>query len=466
MTKAAPATASASTGSPPQRSSLTYLSDAIETVLSLGDFQKRSAQPHSIFDFCIMALEGMDKIAPFDASAIFTIDEDSSDLTLAAVLPAPHSSAMEAQIDYLIDEGTVAWAIRERRGITVLSQDGKSQLFLHVIATYARIRGLFIGVLPPAPNYMPDGALELLSLFLRSVATSLESISYIDLLGRRNQALQKQVDEKMRLLLRHERELANTRKLNAIASLAGGIAHEYNNTLMSLMGYCELAKMDLEAHPKALNHLSKTEPILERMTQLTNQLLAYSRGGKYRKQSVDLFALVDKELAKIKGSLDAGMHVGLTIEGADASGGGGDGPEGGLFVDGDLNQLRQALKALFTNAWEALGPEGRIDVRLRTIGAHEIPEESAPRLAADAFVLVEIEDDGCGMDQETTERMFEPFFSTKFAGRGLSLAAVYGIIENHHGAIAVESRVGCGTTLQLYLPVQPRDSLEGPPVHP
>lgn len=465
MTKAAPSTDNASIESSRQRNQWVYLSDAIETVLSLGDFQKRSAQPYSISDFSIMALEGMDKIAPFDASAIFTIDENTSDLALAAVKPATRSTAMEAQIDYLIDGGTVAWAIRERRGITVLSQDGKSQLFLHVIATYARIRGLFIGVLPSRPAYLPDGALELLSLFLRSVATSLESISYIDLLGRRNQALQKQVDEKMRLLLRHERELANTRKLNAIASLAGGIAHEYNNTLMSLMGYCDLAKMDLEAHPKTLNYLTKTEPVLERMTQLTNQLLAYSRGGKYRKQSVDLSALVNKELSRIKGHLGEGMHVGLTIADADASEGS-DQPEGGLFVEGDINQLRQALKALITNAWEALGADGHIDVRLRTISADELPEESAPRLAAGAFVLLEIEDDGCGMDQETAERMFEPFFSTKFAGRGLSLAAVYGIIENHNGAIAVDSRVGCGTTLQLYLPVQPRDSLEGPPVHP
>ncbi|MDJ0780327.1 MAG: ATP-binding protein [Desulfosarcinaceae bacterium] len=459
---------------PPSAHTRAYLYEAVEAVLLLGDYQKRSAQPYAVQDFCKMALGGIDKIAAFEISAIFTIDADSSDLKLAAVTPADRPDEIETQLEHLIDQGTVAWAIRERRGITVVSQKGDTRVFLHVITTYARIRGLFIGVLPkredvpasesapvegrgaqeaPSPTrrvHFPDGALELLSLFMRSVATSLESIEYIDLLAYQNQQLQQQVEEKMRLLLRHERELANTRKLNAVASLAGGIAHEYNNALMSLMGYGELAKMASRDNPKVFSYLEKITPVVERMSQLTNQLLAYSQGGKYHKESVDLPELVRRVLATNKGNLDPDVMLETAFEGQ------------GLCIEGDRNQLQRALTALLANASEALQDGGEIAIGVHRVAFDQIPADCAARLAPGDFLQLEIRDTGCGMDRETRERMFEPFFSTKFAGRGLSLAAVYGIVENHKGAIAVESRRGHGTRLALYLPLFRDTTTESP----
>jgi signal transduction histidine kinase len=439
-----------------KRSTKVYLSEAVEAVLLLGDYQKRSNQPNAVTDFCKTALGKIDKLATFDQAAIFTVDPDSSDLSLAAAAPPSRAADIEGQVDDLIDQGTVAWALRERRGIMVSSQDGEDRLFLHVIATYARIRGLFIGVQSNRKTRIPTGALELLSLFMRSLATSLEGIEYIDLLASQNRQLQEQVDEKMRLLLRRERELANTRKLNAIGSLAGGIAHEYNNALMSLMGYTELATLACSPESKLGDYLAKMMPVLERMSQLTNQLLAYSQGIKYRKVPVDLPRLITRILESMQAKLGSSIIVETEFGG------------GELIVEGDRNQLHQALTAMITNAGEALGEGGAMEIRIRV---HRIdfdriaPEtENLDRLTPGDHLQVEIMDTGCGMDKETRERMFEPFYSTKFAGRGLSLAAVHGIIENHRGVIDVESRPGHGTRLRLYIPVSQGEAADGDPV--
>jgi signal transduction histidine kinase len=437
-----------------------YLFEAVEAVLLMGDYQQRSGQCHSIEDFCQMVLGGIGKIATFDQAAILTFDADSSDLLLTAAVPAGCKTAIERQVDDLIEQGKVAWAIRERRGITVSSPESENRYYLHVIATYARIRGLFIGI-QTNRSHIPDGAQELLSLFMRNLAASLESIEYTELLAVQNQRLQQQVDEKMHLLLRQERELSNTRKLNAVASLAGGIAHEYNNALMSLLGYMDLSKLACPPESKISGYLHKMTPVIERMSQLTNQLLTYSEGGKYKKEAVDLPDLIDQVLATLKSSSPANLRV-ETNYGA-----------GSMTVEGDSNQLHQALAALVTNARESLivsgetanGGEiasgGEIKIEVRRTDFDRIPPECMERLLPGDYLLVEVADTGCGMDTETRERMFEPFYSTKFAGRGLSLAAVLGIVENHKGAVRVESQLGRGSRIQLYLPVC-QDAADGP----
>jgi signal transduction histidine kinase len=461
MMKSDPSLENSKAALTPGRRAKAYLFEAVEAVLLLGDYQQRAGQRHSIADFCKMALGGIGRIATFDQAAILTFDAGSSDLSLVAAAPPGAAAALEGQVDGLIELGTVAWAIRERRGITVPSSDGEKRCYLHVIATYARIRGLFIGV-QTNRSHIPDGARELLSLFMRSLATSLESIEYTELLEAQNQQLQQQVDEKMHLLLRQERELANTRKLNAVASLAGGIAHEYNNALMSLLGYMELSNLACLPDSKISGYLEKMTPVVERMSLLTNQLLAYSQGGKYKKEVVDLPDLIDQVLATTKSGSPADVRVET------------DDKAGALIVEGDLNQLHQALSALVTNAREsfgvnaataaggALAKSGEIRIRVRRIDFDQIPPECAERLIRGNYILVEVADTGCGMDKETRERMFEPFYSTKFAGRGLSLAAVLGIVENHKGAIRVESQLGRGSRMQLYLPVRQEAAADGP----
>jgi signal transduction histidine kinase len=412
----------------------------MELALTLGDIQKEADNPYTPEEFCAMAIESIGQIINFAASAIYLVEQDSSDLIKATMHPSSEAPFIEEEINALIDQGIIAWAIRERRGITVYSSDGTHQIDLHVIATYARIRGLFIGIFPSLAGHRPDGAGEFLSLILRSVATSLESIEYVSLLNRKNEALQQEVDRKMALLLNRERELANTRKLNAIASLAGGIAHEFNNGLTALIGYNDLTKMACDEPETVLQYAQKSLTGLNHLASLTSQLLSYSRGSMHKMERTSLKVLIDDILASKTSQLQEMVH----FEDRD--------PSPNVWINCDIGQMRQVINAVLANAWEAVSENGEVRVRWSTCSRAHLPVNFRTIIEAETYAVLQIEDNGCGMDQETRERMFEPFFSTKFTGRGLSLAAVQGILENHGGTVAVDSRPGAGTTMTIYLP--------------
>ncbi len=417
-----------------------YLCGAMETLLSLGDIQKDNQNQYSTNEFCEIALRGIEKIIQFKACAIYMVESETSDLKLAALNSDNQQDFIESEFNFLIDQGAMAWAIRERRGITVFSKEKTHKLVLHVIATYARIRGVFIGIFPSQTAHTPNGAIEFLSLTLRSVATSLESIEYVGLLHAENDELQKQIEEKLRLLLYREREVANTRKLNAIASLAGGIAHEYNNVLTSLVGYNDLTEMHSHDSQQVQSFTQKSDLLLSRLSLLTSQLLAYSQGGRYKTEVVPLKSLIDNSLVKLKSQLRAPIRLSVRYENEEIS------------VNGDIDQLQQVITSIIINAKEAIENQGDIQIEVKKIHIEDTNTETRLDLIPGDYVLLQVRDSGTGMDQETKDRIFEPFFSTKFQGRGLSMAAVYGILENHNGDILVESEDKAGTTIKIYLP--------------
>ena len=114
----------------------------------------------------------------FDSSAIYLVDEQTSDMQMSTCAPTDAQNGLEDELAFMIENGFVAWAIRERRGITVNSKDGSRQILLHVMATYSRIRGLFIGVFPPKLSKLQDGSLEVVSIILRNAVNGIESLIY------------------------------------------------------------------------------------------------------------------------------------------------------------------------------------------------------------------------------------------------------------------------------------------------
>jgi signal transduction histidine kinase len=419
-----------------------YWCSAMEHVLSLGDIQKDPADAYAPEEFCALALTRINDIIHFDASAIYVVEPDTSDLILSATNPAEKNKYVDSEMDFLVNQGTIAWAIREKRGICVYSRDGSRQLLLHVIATYARIRGIFIGVLPQSTANRPDGANEFLSLLLRSAATSLESIEYVSLLNQKNALLCKEIDDKVEQILHKERQIAFNRKLNAIASLAGGIAHEFNNALTALTGYNDLTKINYHDAQDVLKYANNSSSLLDRLTSLTQQLLSYSRGGKYKTETVSVKALIDRCLHHFKSKLENGIGISVNFQQAD------------ILINCDVTQINEVLRAVITNAIEAIEEKGKIDIAVMRTGSEGIPESDHSSLKPGMYVAMEIKDNGCGMDQNTKDRIFEPFFSTKFVGRGLSMAAVRGIVENHHGAIFVNSVPERKTIVRIYLPLE------------
>jgi two-component system, cell cycle sensor histidine kinase and response regulator CckA len=240
-----------------------------------------------------------------------------------------------------------------------------------------------------------------------------------------------------------ERKLLETQKLESLGVLAGGIAHDFNNLLVAILGNAEIALHDLEPQHAARSSVEQLRRASQRAAELTSQLLAYSGKGRFLVAPLDLNALVVEMAALLRVSVPKPV----TIEQRLAP----DLPA----IDADSSQVRQVLMNLVINAAEAISGSGIINIStaLRTLDSQAFAAcVFAPELTPGRYVVVEVTDSGCGMNAETQAKIFEPFFTTKFTGRGLGLAAVLGIIRGHHGAIAITSVVGQGTTISAIFP--------------
>lgn len=254
-------------------------------------------------------------------------------------------------------------------------------------------------------------------------------------------------------LRRQERSLLAQQRMQSIGLLAGGVAHDFNNILMGILGYASLAKDRLEPEHPAYRMLSTIEQSAERAADLTRALLAYARGGRFETSPVMLDTMTEELLDILRTNLPKGIVIEKQFA------------ERMPYVLADPAQIQQVIMNLCLNAGDAITQKkttlgfadmmGQIRLRtgMRLIDADECGELGLSAEAAGAeFAFLEVTDNGCGMDDATLARIFEPFFTTKFAGRGLGLAAVEGIVHSHNGSLRAKSTVGEGTTFMLYLP--------------
>jgi len=229
----------------------------------------------------------------------------------------------------------------------------------------------------------------------------------------------------------------------SLGLMAGGIAHDFNNVLANLDGRAHLALEDISRGLPVRRHLRSILKSARLARELTAQLSSYAGHGHVERLPVEISALVRdlKDLLQDSLPANAALHVELA---ADLP-----------LVQADPTQLRQVLLNLVTNAGEALG-EQRGRVLIRTSSAHDASRPPRDQLhgplEARETVLLEVADEGRGMDAETTRQVFDPFFSTKSEGRGLGLALVARIVESHQGAVTLESNPGAGTRFRLWLP--------------
>lgn len=424
-----------------QADSKRFFQDAIELALSIGDCQKETHSEYTPEAIVSEAIGRISRLIRFEASAIYLVDEETSDLKLSVCSPYNTSNSMEKELAFMIQNGFVAWAIRERRGITVYSKDGSHQVLLHVLATYSRIRGLYIGFFPPESARIPDASLEIVSLILRNAVNSMESLIYSTMLQQQKQDLEKEVAQKTRQLLRYEKQLVQAQNTEAIAALAGGVAHQFNNALTGLAGNMDLISMTLPGDSEILPYIERIRPIVERMSNLTAQLLAYAQGGTYLTKGISLPAMFNEFLPTIKHALKNTVH--LSVELSDEA----------ITVDVDVIQMRTAILAIINNANEAIVDEGSIRIWIQCFRWDQLPDDISSELKPGDYACIHVQDNGTGMDSNTVRRLFEPFFSTKFEGRGLSMAVVSNIIKSHNGWITVSSKRGKGTKVQIYLPM-------------
>jgi len=251
-----------------------------------------------------------------------------------------------------------------------------------------------------------------------------------------------------------EARVQSAQRWESLAVLAGGVAHDFNNILQGILGNVGLALMQTPPSSPSYQYLTRLEEAAARAGDLANQMLAYSGRGRLEVRLLSLSRLVEGMLGLLQSSTPKGIRLALELARELPT------------VEGDETQLSQVVLNLVTNGAEAVG-NGPGTVTLRT-GAMDPADLGLDAVSVDAdppegpCVYVEVEDTGCGMDTATRARMFEPFYTTKFTGRGLGLAAVLGIVKGHSGAIAVDSVPGRGTRIRVLLPIAHADPTEAP----
>jgi len=250
-----------------------------------------------------------------------------------------------------------------------------------------------------------------------------------------------------------EARLLQAQKMESIGSLAGGIAHDFNNILFPIVGMAELLLEDLPLESLEHENVQEILKAGKRAGDLVNQILAFSRQSDHKLMPVRVQQILKEVLKLSRSAIPSDIEITMDIQ-----------SDCGLIM-ANATQVHQIAMNLITNAFHAVEPRGgKISVKLREIelGCDDLTDSS---LKPGRYVMLTISDTGCGIKPEISDRIFEPYFTTKEQGKGtgLGLSIVYGIIKEYRGDIKVYSEVGKGTTFNVYLPLMER-SLDTAPI--
>ncbi len=276
-------------------------------------------------------------------------------------------------------------------------------------------------------------------------------------LANQNHALKREMDSRIAAEDQNrviEAQMLNAQKLESLGVLAGGIAHDFNNLLMVILGNAELAIGSLPEDYSSPEYLVEIKKVARQAADLCNQMLAYAGRGKFAIEVIYLNRLITdmKHILQMSVSKNVTLSYSL-IEECPA-------------IRGDPGQLKQVLLNLVVNASEAIGEsEGTIEITTCIAGRGEVHDTGTlfgflPE--GEEYLCLKVTDSGCGMEEATLNRIFDPFFSTKLTGRGLGMAAVLGIMKGHRSAIHVSSSPGRGSCFIFYIPFHETGSEDSP----
>ncbi len=237
-----------------------------------------------------------------------------------------------------------------------------------------------------------------------------------------------------------EQQLLNIHKMESIGTLAGGIAHDFNNLLMAIQGNVSLALFNLDENNPHYRIFDNIQKSVKSGARLTSQLLGFARKGRYEVKPLDLNRLV-KDVSETYGRTRKEISIQCQLATDLAA------------AEADEGQIEQVLLNILVNAGQAMAGVGAINVLSKNV-THESMLGGPYQPKPGNYILIQVSDTGCGMDQNIIDHIFEPFFTTKEMGRGtgLGLASAYGIVKGHGGYIDVESAPGKGAVFSIYLP--------------
>jgi len=227
--------------------------------------------------------------------------------------------------------------------------------------------------------------------------------------------------------------------------MAANIAHNFNNILQVPLGYYDLMLEVLPPTSECREYVDLSRKAVERAAAISQLMLVYVGQGQKQTGNICLASEVQEVLAEFKKELSSEQELIMDLD------------CGSALIKADFGQMSDLMTAMLTNAAEAIGTgAGKIRVATKVVGGEdqELGQIFGAEVTANShYVLMEISDTGCGMDPDTLTKIYDPFFTTKFTGRGLGLATVQGIVHGHHGAIAVQSELGQGTVFKIVFPL-------------
>jgi signal transduction histidine kinase/CheY-like chemotaxis protein len=255
-----------------------------------------------------------------------------------------------------------------------------------------------------------------------------------------------------------EDQLRQAQKMEAIGTLAGGVAHDFNNILSAIFGYTDLARLEAIGNEKLRDHLAGIIKAAQRARELVSQILAFSRKTRSEKHPLELSPIVKETLKLLRSTLPSTIDIQQQINSAHT-----------IFAD--PTEIHQVVMNLCTNAYHAMeGTGGILTVSLQERVISSPVNLSGTTINPGIYVQLTIEDTGIGMSDTTRQKIFEPYFTTKDpgTGTGLGLAVVHGIVNGHNGYITVSSTPGQGTAFHVFFPVvaqvSPSHTEEEPPL--
>ncbi len=429
-----------------------YIQNALETVLTLGDFhataEKGADGLDQLFDRAAAKVKG---IIPFASCTFYLVDEESFLFTPQFSDTPGQMAQIEEEVEFMIDQGFFAWAVRERRGVLIASRDRSRQFLLHVISSDSRIRGMFVGHLPEEKHAIADTALTLLSIILMRVATALENREYYDFLQNQKDILEKEVAFRTKALTRSQRRLREAmiratrlakkaeQASEAKSDFLAKMSHELRTPLNGIIGMAEIAlSTGMDDHQRQMLQIIDRES--NALLRIINDILDFSKveAGKMEIENrpFNLDTLLNEVAdTMVPQARQKGLELIIHLP-----------PEIPTHLKGDAMRVKQVLLNLAGNA-----------LKFTHQGEICISGTLKKKTEQQAHIELSVKDTGIGIPLEKQGAIFEGFTQAdqsttrKYGGTGLGITISRQLVALMGGELTLESRENIGTTFRFTL---------------